>query len=125
MRKTGRIGFGAVTIVLMLVTAFCCTGTVLCRTDLSQRELENYYREKERQLVSETRAFLNAEGFVDSGIMLTHITETDGSRRYTMTVHHAKIDKMSEEEQQRLLAELESFAFESPKCFFDHKFLFD
>lgn len=123
MGKTGRIEFGAVTIFLILVTAFCCTGTVLSRTDLSQREVESYYREKERQLVSETRAFLNAGGFVNSGIMLTHTVETDGSRMYTMTVHHGEIDKMSEEERQRLLEELENFAFESPNCSFYHKFL--
>lgn len=123
MGKTGRIGFGAVTIFLILVTAFCCAGTVLGRAGLNQREMENYYREQERQLVSEARAYLNAGGFVNSGIMLTHITETDGSRMYTMTVHHGKIDKMSEEERQRLLAELESFAFESPNCSFYHEFL--
>ncbi len=125
MGKTGRIGFGAVTIFLILVTAFCCAGTVLSRTDLGGREMESYYRQKERELVSETRAFLNAGGFVNSGIMLTHAIETDGSRRYTLTVHHAEIDGMSEEERQRLLAELESFAFESEGCSFFYKFYID
>lgn len=123
MRKTGRIGFGAATIFLILVTAFCCVGTVLSRTDLNQKEMESYYREKERQLVSETRAFLNAGGYVNSGIMLTHTVETDGSRIYTMTVHHAEIDKMSEAERQQLLAELENFTFENSNCCFFHKFL--
>lgn len=123
MGKTGRIGFGAVTIVLILVTAFCCAGTALSRTDLNQREMESYYKAKEKQLVCETRAFLNAEGYANSGVMLTHTTEVDGSRMYTMTVHHAEIEKMSEEEQQRLLAELENFAFESKNCSFLHKFL--
>lgn len=122
MGKTGRIGFGAVTIFLIFVTAFCCAGTVLSRAELSQREMENYYREKERQMVSEARAFLNAGGFVNSGIMLTHTVETDGSRMYTMTVHHGEIDKMSEEDRQRLLEELENFAFESSNCSFFHKF---
>lgn len=123
MRKTGRIGFGAVTIFLIFVTAFCCVGTALSRTNLDQREMESYYREKEKGLVSETRAFLNAGGLVNCGIMLTHTTETDGSRIYTMTVHHAEIDKMSEEERQQLLAELEGFTFESPNCSFLYKFL--
>ena len=123
MRKTGRIGFGAVTIFLILVTAFCCVGTVRSRTDLNQKEMESFYREKERKLVSEARAFLNTEGFINSGIMLTHTIETDGSRMYTMTVHHAEIDKMSEEERQQLLEELKNFTFESPNCCFSYKFL--
>lgn len=125
MRKTGRIGFGAVTMFLILVTASCCTGTALSRTESGSKELERWYRAKEKQMMRETRAFLNAEGLINSGIMLTHITETDGSRAYTMTVHHAEIGKMSGEERQRLLAGLESFDFEGPACSFSHKFLLD
>lgn len=125
MKKTGGIGFAAVTIFLIIVTAFCCAGTVLSRTDLDDREMESYYRAQEKQLVCEARAYLNGEGLVNSGIMLTHTIETDGSRAYTMTVHHAEIDEMSGEERSRLLEELEGFAFESPGCTFFHKFLID
>lgn len=125
MRKTGRIGFGAVTIFLILVTAFCCAGTVMSRTDLDQREMENYYREKEKELVSEARAFLSEGGFDNSGIMLTHIVEADGSRIYTLTIHHGEIDRMSGEERQQLLAELESLTFESAGSSFSHKFYID
>lgn len=125
MKRTGRIGFGAVTIFLIFVTAFCCTGTVLSATDFNKKEPESCYRAKEKQLVCEARAFLNAEGFANSGIMLTHTTETDGSRVYTMTVHHAEIAKMSGEERQKLLVKLEGIAFDSPDCVFLHKFLLD
>ena len=75
MKKTGGIGFVAVTIFLIIVTAFCCAGTVLSRTDLDDREMESYYRAQEKQLVCEARAYLNGEGLVNSGIMLTHTIE--------------------------------------------------
>ncbi len=125
MKRAGRIGFGAVTVFLILVTAFCCAGTVMSRTDLSRGETENYYRAEEKRLVSEARAFLRARGLADSGVMLTHITEADGSRIYTMTVHHAEIDRMSEEERLGLLEELESFSLENPGISFFHKFYID
>lgn len=122
-KRAGGFGFWAVTIALALVAAFCCTGTVMSRSSLSVREQEEYYRERERQLVSETREFLRTEGFENSGIMLTRIVEADGSRRYTMTVHHGRIDRMCEEERRELMGKLEAFAFEDKACTFLHNFL--
>lgn len=121
--RMGNVGFVTVTMILVLITAYCCVGTVLSRTDLSTRELESYYYQKEQELVRETREFLNEEGFVNSGVMLTRVVDTDGSRQYTLTVHHGSIDKMDEEDRQMLLAELEKFSFIDAGCTFHHEFL--
>lgn len=115
--RAGRIGFGAVTIFLILVTAFCCVGTVLSRTNLSARELESCYRAMEKQLVCGTGKILNEKGFQNSGIMLTHVTEEDGSRQYFLSVHHAGIRKLCGEDRQKLLAELEGFVLEEGRGF--------
>lgn len=122
-KRAGRFGFWVVTIVLVFVAAFCCAGTVMSRSDLSVQEQESYYRFREQQLVSETRKFLGEEGFENSGITLTRVVEEDGSRHYTMTIHHGRIDRMCEEERNLLLAQLEAFAFEEENCFILHNFL--
>lgn len=44
--RTGSFRFWAVTIMLVIVTAFCCAGTVMSRTDFSAQELEHYDRER-------------------------------------------------------------------------------
>lgn len=117
-RRAGSLGFMAVTIILVLVTAFFCAGTVMSRTDFDARELESYYREKESRLVKDTWTYLNRQGFADSGVMLTRVVEADGSRAYTVTVHHGRLDSLSEAEREQLAEELEELAFQDDSCSF-------
>lgn len=124
-RKAGMAGFVAVTILLVLIAAFCCVGTVMSRTDLDARELEEYYLEKEHELTREIREMLEEKGFENSGVTVTRVVETDGSRLYTVTVHHGRIDDMCDEEREKLLEELKAFNFEDERCSFFHKFLLD
>ncbi len=125
MKRTGKLKFWAVTIFLMLVTAFCCAGTAFGRVGADGSKQEAYYRAKENWLVCEARAFLNGEGFENGGVMLTHVTEADGSRFYTLTVHHSGIGRLCEEDRQDFLARLEELVFEDPACAFSHKILLD
>ena len=124
-RKAGMVGFVAVTILLVLIAAFCCVGTVMSRTDLDARELEEYYLEKEHELTREIREMLEEKGFENSGVTVTRVVETDGSRLYTVTVHHGRIDDMCDEEREKLLEELKAINFEDERCSFFHKFLLD
>lgn len=113
MRKiAGNLGFVAVTIILVLLTALCFAGTVASRTTLDSSELEGYYRQQEEQLVSRAREFLEEQGFVYSGVMLTRVVEADGSRAYTLTVHHGEIDRMSAPERDALAERLADLAFQ-------------
>lgn len=111
-------------VMILVLTAVCLSaGTAMGRGSLSRQELEAYYKEKEQALVADTRAFLDGEGFLNSGVMLTRVLEMDGSRVYTLTVHHGKIDKMCEEDREVLMAELEKMVFEDECCTFEHEFL--
>ena len=111
-------------LMMLVLTAVCLSaGTVMGRSSLSRQELEAYYKEKEQALVADTRVFLDGEGFFNSGVMLTRVLDLDGSRVYTLTVHHGKIDKMCEEERELLMAELEKMVFEDAFCTFEHEFL--
>ena len=123
MKKMSNLGFLMVTMFLVFITAYCCTATAMSRTNLSNRELEAYYYEKEQELVEQARSFLNQEGFVNSGVMLTRVVDSEGCRQYTLTVHHGKIDKMAEEDRELLQAELEKIVFVDANCVFRHEFL--
>ncbi|HBA51204.1 MAG TPA: hypothetical protein DCZ91_26080 [Lachnospiraceae bacterium] len=123
MKKMNRGGFITVVLVLTLVAVCCCAGTVKSRTGLSVGEIEGYYQEKERGLVEEAREFLSGRGFIHSGVMLTRVIDTDGSREYILTVHHGKIDRLDEESRKLLMEELEEIVFEDANSSFRHEFL--
>lgn len=122
-RVRGTIGFMAVTLCLVLVAAFCVVQTVKSQTNISEEELTEYYRVKEKELVRETRDFLEDAGFSNSGVTLTRVINSEGEREYTMTIHHGKIDKMDETERENLRGELTTFTFQAENCRFYHTFL--
>lgn len=122
-KKAGSFRFAAATIILVSVAALSFAGTVMCRTNLSEAELEGYYRQKEQQMVKDTRGYLNRSGFDNSGVMLTRVVDGSGSRMYTVTVHHRGIDRMEETEREALAQELAAFAFEDDNSTFHYEFL--
>ncbi len=122
-RKRERDRSVAAMLILTLISVYFCAGTVMSRTNLSVQEMEGYYREKEKTLVQDVKDFLDGEGFVHSGVMLTRVVDTDGSRVYTLTVHHGKIDKMCQENRTMLMERLEGIVFEDEDCSFRHEFL--
>jgi len=123
-RQTGNEGIGFAVSVSVLAVIITCllAGIVMSRTDVSARELEGYYQEKEQELVGNAREFFDRMGFPDSGVMLTRVVDTDGSRQYTLSVHHGRIDRMCEEDRQALMEEFEKFVFEDADSVFFHKF---
>ena len=125
MDRAGMTGFWAVTVLFLLVAVLLCAGTAVSGSDIGKDELEEYYREKEYELAADIRGMLQREGFENSGVMVTRVVEADGSRSYTVTVHHGAIDKMSDAERQQLLLRLENLNFEGEGCTFSHQFLLD
>lgn len=122
-RGMNRGGFIGIVIALTLFSFFCCAGTAMSRTELSVQEIEGYYQEQERDLVKAARELLAEEGFAHSGVMLTRVVDSDGSREYTLTVHHGKIDKLDEDARKLLMEDLEKLVFEDTACTFRHEFL--
>ena len=94
--------FVATTIILVLITAFCIAGTVMSKGDMTERELESYYQQVEKELLGRTRDQLEELGFKNSGVTLTRVVDAEGNRDYTFTIHHRKIDAMSAEERVEL-----------------------
>lgn len=131
-KKAGSFQFVAATIILVSIAAISFAGTAMARTamtgmslggtNIGAAELESCYREKERQLVRDTRRELERQGFINSGVMLTRVMEGDGKRTYTVTIHHREIDRMETAEREELAWELSVFAFEDENSSFRYEF---
>lgn len=120
---SSTITFAAVTFCLIAIIAFCATGTVVSQTDIGACEMENYYREQEKELLQETKEYLTEMGFRNSGVTLTRVVDEEGKRDYTFTIHHGKIDKMDEQERAELADLLLAQVSLDGNCTFYHEFL--
>ena len=127
MRKTinlrGTAAFLVTTIILILISAFFITETVLSQSNIGQQEMENYYHEQEQLLLGQTREQLKELGYANSGVTLTRVVDEEGNREYTFTIHHGKIDRMSDEERANLAEILACNAYLMENCSFYHEFL--
>lgn len=126
-KKAGSFQFVAATIILVSMAAISFVGTAMAAMtaggmNLEAAELEDCYREKERQLVKDTRQELERQGFANSGVMLTRVVEGDGKRTYTVTIHHREIDRLETAEREELAWELAAFAFEDESSSFRYEF---
>ena len=120
---SSTIAFLVTTICLVAVIAFCITGTVVSKTNIDVQGVENYYREQEQQLLTETKEYLTKLGFKNSGVTLTRVVDVEGTREYTFTIHHGKIDRMGDKERQQLAEQLSKIAVLDDNCKFYHEFL--
>ena len=118
MKKT--FGFIVVTIILVVTIFILATKTVQSSNYDDIRELESYYRVLEKEYLTEIKSFLNEEGLVNSGVMITRVVEADGSREYTVTIHHSRLDLFSEEEKTELVETLRQIAFDNENCSFTY-----
>ncbi len=112
-----------ITIVLALVIAFGISGTVIGQSKGCDRDRERYYRTAEQEYVQEIRNLLEEKGYCNSGITMNRVIEEDGTREYTITIHHRRIDRLCDEQKDALIAECQSIAFPVENCNFCHEFL--
>ena len=118
MKKT--VGFLVGTIFLMLTIFLLATQTVQSSECHNRKETEAFYQALEKEYLADIKGYLNTEGLVNSGVMITRIVEEDGSRVYTVTIHHRRLDKFSEEEKAELIEELRMLAFWDENCSFTY-----
>ncbi len=122
-RRMRTAVFSAASVFLLTVGLFCMALTVTGKEQPSSREEEQYYLEKEKVLTADIRAYLQDKGYRDSGVMVTRVVNEDGSRDYTVTLHHRKLEALSEEAWEALLWELAACEFQEGGCCFHYKLL--
>lgn len=121
MRKISL--FGLVTVVLIVIIVFLTAGTVLSQSLHGYEMDEAGYRKMEREYISRVRTYLDEQGYHNSGVTLTHTTEADGYRTYTLKLHHKKLYKLDETEKEELLDYLGSLQFDLENGEFYQEFL--
>lgn len=111
------------TVLLILIIAFCISGTVISQNKHGSREEAQYFNAIEQEYTEAVRKLLSEKGCENSGITMTRVTDTDGSREYTVTIHHRRLKSLSEEKKQELLSECNNLEFPDKDCRLFHKFL--
>lgn len=109
-------GFVLVTLLLILITAFCTTGTVMGMEKDKLSVDETFFEEMEQDYVYRVRQYLDAEGYCNSGVTLTKVLFEDGSREYTLNVHHrrfGKLEQVKQDELKNMLADMAEFSEQS------------
>ena len=64
------------------------------------------YKELEQECLYDVKQILLEKGCKNAGVTLTYVTCEDGSREYTVSVHHEKLETMDVEEYGILQARI-------------------
>lgn len=111
-------GFGVITVLLILVIVFCVKGTVFSK-EKQERATENYYYAAlEKEYREQAKELLEEQGYHNCGVTMTRVTLEDGSREYTVLLHHRKLQKLGVEEREELLEALCTMEFSHGTCSF-------
>lgn len=99
-------GFGMITALLVLVTAFCMCGTVLSKERSDYTQENEKYAALEADFLARTKAILEDAGYCDSGVTVTWTREGGGARSYFVEIHHRGIGYLGDDERERLTKSL-------------------
>lgn len=103
-QSISNIMFYVTTVLLILTIVFCIGSTVRSESGNETQRIEN--RVKEQQLLTQVKQYLNENGYRNSGVTLTYVMDESGKCDYTFTIHHKRINAMSEEERDDFRTEL-------------------
>jgi|GEM_PF-6365068 len=85
--------YTVLTISLILISVLSVKGTAYSMEKQGgyDRAMEGYYRTLESEYLSKVKDILSAEGYTNSGVMMTKIIEEGNVRSYTLTIHHRRL----------------------------------
>lgn len=101
--------FAALTAALILAAAFCISLTVCSQEPGNGRYnglTEKYREETEKEYLECVRRILAEEGYSGCGLNLTFRREAGSPRRYSLTVHHRRLERLDEDRRERICARL-------------------
>ena len=95
-------------VVAVMVLAMGIGMSVMASTDKEASYVisNEQYKEREQECLQEVKLILLEKGCKDAGVTLTYVTMEDGSREYTVSVHHAKLEVMENDEYGILQARI-------------------
>lgn len=108
MKKMGLL----LTVVLILAFTISMTTKAASFKEDRKEFIDKQYRVMEEEFLSVARRILLEKGCKNVGLTLTYITDVQGNRTYTMTMHHARLDNMETREMTLLEGRLQERAEE-------------
>lgn len=118
MQAVKEVVFILFTAVLVLVCVFLLTGTAKGQSKDALMVEEEYYQILEEGYVRRIRDCLEEKGFCNSGVTLTKTVEATGERSYEILIHHKRLFRLTEAQQERLFTEIEEMGFDAASCNF-------
>lgn len=110
--------FGVLTVLLVLIILFCVKGTVMSRDKGRYDRQNKYYAVLEQEYLEKVNRLLKEEGVSNCGINLRWVADKEGSREYTVILHHRRLERMSGQEQINLTDRLTGAEFRDAACSF-------
>ena len=114
-----EVMFVIFTFVACIIIAFFVCGTVVSQADGKVSVDEECFPLLEEEYVEEIKELLNELGYENSGVNLTMVTDGEGNRSYQVKLHHKRMNRLSEEEKEVLLATIKDMAFQVVGCEFE------
>lgn len=114
MRK--QILFGVITVVLVIILAGSISGVALGKPQHTVEMDGKAYLQLEEIYVDQVKEMLAQEGLGSAGVTLTYERDRDGSRHYTLLVHHHRLEGFEQQEIEALADKMEACFFESEEC---------
>lgn len=115
--------FVLVTVLLVLILWLFISETVMSQTEGNIVVDEVAFLQLEDDYVGTVKNYLEEKGYRNSGVTLTRVVDESGERSYEMVLHHKNMYKLSSEEQEIMLEEIETMAFHVSGCKFQVKLL--
>lgn len=112
--------FYIVTVLLILIIGLCVRGTVFSRENDEREQRNLCYAALEEEYLEEARSLLRGEGLADCGVDLRWVSYGDGSREYTVSLHHSRLEYMSEADKETLKRKLSEADFHGDACSFSY-----
>lgn len=112
--------FRILTCLLLFVIVFCLKGIMMHERNEQRLEEKYHYLALEREYVKNTRKYLKEQGLDNCGVMMTRVTKEDGSREYTVRIHHRKLGQMDGREKSALEDVLSQAEFGIEACVFQY-----
>lgn len=118
-----RRGYRILAVVLVIMIIFGMKGTVMSKESArSARAKQNrHYAAMEAEYRERTQELLEKEGYHNCGINLTWVAYEDGSRIYTLLLHHRKLARLSAAERAVLQNRLTETEFSEEACSFRYE----
>lgn len=117
--------FGIITVLLVLVIVFCIRGTVFSKENDKRARENQYYAVMQDEYVKQAKQRMEEQGYSNCGVTVTWVVQSDGSREYTVLLHHRKLEKLSPEEKGEVIRSLSDMEFGRGTCRFRYDTVVD